>query len=134
MGNRTGVNLRDTNDIEYIVDNLTNRYESVDGNSLEYDAAGNLTKDKDGYEYEYDYENRIVKITKGGNDIAEFSYDCLGRRIEKKDCVTAANTRRYYYSYKWQVLNEYDGSDIYKAIYVYSNYIDDFRIQYYVAF
>ena len=41
--------------------------------------------DKDGYEYEYDYENRIVKITKDGNDVAGFAYDALGRRIEKKD-------------------------------------------------
>ena len=43
-------------------------------------GAGNLTTDKDGYQYEYDYENRIVRITKDGNDIAEFAYDALGRR------------------------------------------------------
>jgi len=51
--------------------------------ALTYDSAGNLTADKDGYEYQYDYENRIVKITKDDNDIAEFAYDALGRRIEK---------------------------------------------------
>ena len=33
-----------------------------------YDAAGNLTKDNDGYECQYDYENRIVRITKDGNN------------------------------------------------------------------
>jgi hypothetical protein len=31
-------------------------------------------------EYEYDHENRIVKITKDSNDIAEFAYDALGTR------------------------------------------------------
>ena len=52
------------------------------GNSLTYDAAGNVTTDKNGYEYEYDYENRIVKIVKDSNDIAEYAYDALGRRIK----------------------------------------------------
>ncbi|MHC4155973.1 MAG: hypothetical protein ACYST6_13755 [Planctomycetota bacterium] len=63
------------------MDNLTSRYNSVGDANLSYDNAGNLTTDKDGYEYQYDYENRIVKITKDGNDIAEFPYDALGRRI-----------------------------------------------------
>jgi len=31
---------------------------------------------------EYDYESCIVKITKDSNDIAEFAYDALGRRIQ----------------------------------------------------
>ena len=30
----------------------------------------------------YDYENRIVKIVKDSNDIAEYAYDALGRRIK----------------------------------------------------
>jgi len=53
--------------------------------------AGNLTRDKDGYKYKYDYENRIVKISKDVNGVdvgvAEFAYDALGRRIEKKDLI-----------------------------------------------
>jgi len=53
-----------------------------------YKVAGNLTADKDGYEYQYDYENRIVKITKDGSAIAEFAYDALGRRIEKRILLT----------------------------------------------
>jgi YD repeat-containing protein len=83
LGNRTKVNVRDGNDVNYVVDDLTNRYNTVGDANLSYDSAGNLTADKDGYEYQYDYENRIVKITKDANDIAEFSYDALGRRIEK---------------------------------------------------
>lgn len=61
--------------------------------------------------------------------MAEYSYDAMGRRVEKKDCVNAANTRRYYYSNNWQVLNEYDGSDNYKAVYVYGNYIDEVLVR-----
>ena len=66
---------------------------SIDSNTLEYDAAGNLTKDANSYEFEYDYENRVVKVTKDANDIAEFAYDCLGRRIRKIDSVDSNNTR-----------------------------------------
>jgi len=44
-----------------------------------------------------------VKITKDSNDIAEFAYDALGRRIKKRDCV--ADTKNvYYYNDNWQVL------------------------------
>jgi len=93
---------------------------------LSYDAAGSLTKGHRGYEYEYDYENRIVKITKDPNDtvVAEYAYDALGRRIEKKD-VDANETTRYYYNYNWQVLAEYDGSDTLQRIFIYGNYIDE---------
>jgi len=64
----------------------------------ENDAVGNLTKDANGYNYQYDYENRIVKITKDGNDIAQFAYDALGRRIRKTDSQDPNNTRFYYVS------------------------------------
>jgi uncharacterized protein RhaS with RHS repeats len=87
------------NDITYTIDDLTNRYTSVAEANLTYDAAGSLTKDKDGYEYEYDYENRIVKITKGTQTKAEFAYDALASGIEKKDLIDPNNTTRYYHNY-----------------------------------
>jgi len=66
--------------------NLTNRYASVGESGLEYDAAGNLTKDRLGYGYSYDYENRIAEINDvNGTVVAEFAYDALGRRIRKID-------------------------------------------------
>jgi len=46
LGNRESVNARDGNDITYDVNKLTNRYASVGESGLEYDAAGNLTKDR----------------------------------------------------------------------------------------
>ncbi len=94
---------------------------------LRYDEAGNLVYDRQGYAYKYDYENRLTKIQQDGSDIVEYTYDALGRRIEKKDHVTSANTRRYFYSKDWQVLNEYDGSatPIFKGTYLYGNYVDE---------
>src|SRR4030042_3016057 len=102
-------------EITYAVDNLTNRYTSVADANLTYNAAGSLTKDRQGCEYEYDYENRIVKITKAGQTKAQFAYDALGRRIEKKDLVDPNNIKRYYYNYNWQALCQYDGNGAIKG-------------------
>jgi len=124
LGNRTNVNLRSGSDESYSVDNLTNRYNSVGGNSLDYDDAGNLTQDPNGYEYEYDYENRLIEITKGETTIAEYEYDALGRRIEKTDSV-ANETTRYYYDNDWRVLAEYDDNDTQLRDFIYGNYIDE---------
>jgi RHS repeat-associated protein len=119
--------MRDGNNIDYVIDSLTNRYDSVGGSTLTYDAAGNLTKDKNGYTYRYDYENRVIKLKKSNDTItvAEFNYDALGRRIEKKDNITAANTRCYYYNYNWQILSEYNTGGTHQRSYVYGNYIDE---------
>ena len=96
------------------------------GPRTQNDAAGNLTTDRQGYTYEYDYENRITKILKAGPvTVAEYSYDALGRRVEKKDSVTSTNTRRYYYDKDWRVLDEYDGSGTLKRRYMCGNYIDE---------
>ena len=68
--------------VNFVVDDDTNRYTSIGGNSIGHDDAGNLTTDKDGYTYEYDYENRIAKIQdSASNDVAEYACDALGRRI-----------------------------------------------------
>ncbi len=40
LGNRSNVNLRDTTDVNYVIDNLTNRYTSIDSNAPQYDNAG----------------------------------------------------------------------------------------------
>ncbi|MGD0077764.1 MAG: hypothetical protein ABSB91_03945 [Sedimentisphaerales bacterium] len=77
--------MRDGSNVAYSVNNTNNRYNTVGGNSLSYDAAGNLITDKDGFTYHYDYENRIVKIRKSNDavDVATYDYDALGRRIQK---------------------------------------------------
>ena len=140
-GNRTGnQTLRGGSQEWYALDGTnTNRYASIvsggQTNVLNYDDAGNLKTDRNGYSYDYDYENRISSIfldanlngvfESGDTPIVEYTYDALNRRIKKEDLVTSANTRLYYYSDKWQVLKEYDGSGNSKAMYVYGNYIDE---------
>ena len=111
----------------YVRDVNTNRYYSVAGANLSYDAAGNLTTDANGYNYQYDYENHIVKITKDPNDtvVAEFTYDALGRRIRKTDSQDPNNTRLYYYNNNWQVLYEYTDSNTLYSAFMYGNYIDE---------
>ncbi len=44
LGNRDSVNGRDGNNVDYAIDNLTSRYDSVGGNTLRYDAGGNLIR------------------------------------------------------------------------------------------
>jgi RHS repeat-associated protein len=123
LGNRDLVNVRDGSNVDYVIDANTNRYTEIGGSNPEYDAAGNLIEDYNGYEYEYDYENRITKITKSGATKAEFIYDALGRRIYKYDQVADEPTF-YYYNDKWQVLCEYDFSAL-QRWYAYGNYIDE---------
>jgi hypothetical protein len=66
LGNRDGnQTLRDdpgAHGMNFVVDDDTNRYTSIGGDSITHDDAGNVAADKDGYTYEYDYENRVVKI------------------------------------------------------------------------
>ena len=81
------MNLRDESVETYAVNYLKNRYDNDQGEDIvcAYDDAGNTTVDPKGYEYSYDYENRLIKITKGEDDIAEYTYDALGRRIQVYD-------------------------------------------------
>ena len=56
-------------------------------------------------------------------------HNAFGRRVETKNSLSSANTRRYYYNYNWQIyppsvwriLSDYDGSNNYKRSYVYGN-------------
>jgi len=60
-----------------------------------------------------------------GNDIAQFAYDTLGRRIRKTDSQDPNNTRLYYYNNNWQVLYEYTDSNSLYSMFMYGNYIDE---------
>ena len=99
----------------------TNRLYFSEKGDLSYDCVGNLVTDED----EYDYENRITKITMDVNDIAQFAYDALGRRIRKTDSKDANNTKLYYYNNNWQVLYEASDSGSVTKSLLYGNYIDE---------
>ena len=111
----------------YVVNNITNYYTSIDGNSIGYDDAGNMTADKDGYKYYYDYENRLVKVTKSSGPevtVAEYAYDALGRRIRKIDSI-GSETTLYYYNNNWQVVTEADSAGDTARYFVYGNFVDE---------
>jgi len=79
-----------------------------------HDAAGNMTtipqpnSPTDSYDCTWDAWNRLVQMHSGQTKIAEYAYDGLARRLTKTDIST---TRHYYYSDKWQVLEERTGSN-----------------------
>ena len=83
------------------------------------------------YSYFYDYENRLTKIQKPGEpdvDVAVYTYDALGRRIEVEDAVAGVTTRYYYDNDRvlletdWDDGNEIEADERY---YVFGNYIDE---------
>jgi YD repeat-containing protein len=75
-----------------------------------HDAAGNMTKlpqpatPTSSYDCRYDAWDRLVEVkVTGGAVVATYRYDGLKRRVTK---VAGGNTRHYYYSNRWQVLEE----------------------------
>jgi RHS repeat-associated protein len=75
-----------------------------------HDAAGNmLTAPRpldlgNSFDFKWDAWNRPVEVkNSGGSVVAGYGYDGANRRITK---VTGNDTRHYYYSDQWQVLEE----------------------------
>jgi RHS repeat-associated protein len=71
-----------------------------------YDLSGNLTQKVEGadtWAYEWNAEGQLKRVSLNGNGVARFSYDQLGRRVEK---VADGVTTRYLY----------DGEDIVREI------------------
>jgi RHS repeat-associated protein len=66
-------------------DPATNRIAPQAGELYDYDAVGNLTKDKGGNSFAYDGENRQTTYNGGAssNGGATYSYDGDGRRVKK---------------------------------------------------
>ncbi len=75
----------------------------------EYDANGNLKRDKYGFQYSYDYRDRLTKVQDASSGtIVEYGYDGLGRRIKK---VAGGKTTYYYYDAFGRVISEYEKPD-----------------------
>jgi YD repeat-containing protein len=74
-----------------------------------HDRAGNMTTipqpnaPTNSYTCTYDAWNRLVEVKAGGSTVATYRYDGQNRRTTK---TTGGNTRHFYYSEKWQVLEE----------------------------
>ena len=75
--------------------NAQNQVTQVGGNTLTYDADGNLTTDQNGNTYVYDAWGRLTSVTTGSDTIS-YTYDALGRRISQTDGNTGVITDLIY--------------------------------------
>ncbi len=65
-----------------------NRQTSYNGQALSYDANGNLTNDG-GRTYVWNAREQLAEIRQGGNVVASFSYDAMGRRTGRSEGGTS---------------------------------------------
>jgi RHS repeat-associated protein len=75
-----------------------------------YDAAGNLTQDSS-FKYIYDAWNRLAEVHNASDDmpVVSYSYDGLGRRIEKctyDSSIDLMADTQYFYDTSWRVVEE----------------------------
>ena len=75
-----------------------------------HDAAGNMTLTPrplslaNSFDLKWDAWNRLVEVKNtGGSVVATYRYDGANRRVTK---ASGGNTRHYYYSDQWQILEE----------------------------
>ena len=90
--------------------NRANELTEIDGSSatVAEDAAGNMVKVPQvgdwstANELVWDAWNRLVEVKAGSTTVATYRYDGNTRRTTK----TTADTRHYYYSDQWQIMEE----------------------------
>ena len=122
VGNRTQMTVGGGDPIDYIV-NALNQYTAIEGVQRDHDDNGNLTDDGESRKFYFDYKDRLVKVTdreEPPNIIAEYAYDCFGRRISKT--VDSVTTKFYYEGAS--VIQEREGGAI-TAEYVYGAGVDE---------
>ena len=103
--------------------NAVNEQTARGGTALTWSRTGNLTEDDAGYDYAYDRDNMLTRVEDASNNLVEqYTYDALGRRIVAGD---GTNDKRFYYSIRFQILEQTDGSDVVQKAFVWGNYIDE---------
>ncbi len=122
LGNRVSSQLSTT----YKYDSLTNQLLEDDTFTYSYDANGNLqTKTNKSNNqtttYTYDADNQLIKITFPNSSFVTYSYDGLGRRIEKN--VSGVMTRYVYDG--GDILMEYNSVNQLTAYYIHGPGIDE---------
>ena len=107
--------------VTYAAD-VVNQYTTIGGVTRGHDNNGNL-KDDGTHLFGYDFENRLVEVKLKSTSalVATYTYDALGRRVEK--VVAAGSTTRFLLD-GVQVVEEYDGSGAWQARYLYEDGID----------
>jgi RHS repeat-associated protein len=87
-----------------------NRLVAANGASFGYDANGNLASKTDAsgsWTYSWDYESRLKQVSLSGGVTVNYSYDALGRRIQRLS--TTSGTTKFVYDGA-DVLRDLDGN------------------------
>jgi RHS repeat-associated protein len=75
-----------------------NRLVTANSSSFGYDTNGNLTSKTDSsgnWTYTWDYENRLKQATLSGGVTVTYSYDALGRRVERTSSASGTTKSVY---------------------------------------
>jgi RHS repeat-associated protein len=102
VGNRTASHQSSTYSYQPF-----NKVVAIGSNSYSYDANGNLTQKIDSsgtWAYSWDYENRLKQVTRPDSTTVSYTYDALGRRIQRSK--SAGGSTNFIY----------DGSDVIRDI------------------
>jgi RHS repeat-associated protein len=87
-----------------------------DPHKIPIDPNGNLTSKTEGtdsWTYTWNAENQLVKVEKNGAEVARFSYDAVGRRVES---AAAGVTTSYAYD-SYDIVREVRGGTTLKYVY-----------------
>ncbi len=115
VGNRRSRELNGTS-TSYQTNNL-NAYTQAGSTPWQYDGDGNLTNNGT-FSFAYDDRNKLESVD-GGEDLASYQYDPLGRRIRKQ---VGQEVTEFYYDGQ-RVIEEHNSGMI--SSYVYGTWIDD---------
>lgn len=102
-----------------------NRLVSANGTTFGYDPNGNQTSKSNAsgsWAYVWDYENRLKQASLSGGVSVTYSYDALGRRIQRTSSVSG--TERFVYDGA-DVVRDLDGSNATVADYLNALGIDN---------
>ncbi len=106
---------------------LTWAYDSIAGEALQHDSAGNRTGDR-WFTYIYDGFDRLIEVKRNDNSqtFLRFGYDAYDRRIRKEFTNTKSQlvTTRYLYD-RDEVVEERTGLGSLVAQYVQGDMLDD---------
>jgi len=122
IGNRDWTQVGANPVVDYTFNEL-NQYTSVGSIQKEHDNNGNLTEDGMAWKLYYDYKDRLVKVVDRVTleSVAEYWYDCFGRRYEK---LVSGQTTQYYYEGA-SVIEERDGLGGTSRQFVYGAGVDE---------
>ncbi len=116
-GNRVAI-TEDGAAISYSVDPNSNRITAMGDTTFGYDATGNTiskTTPEANWVYAYNQNGRLTSVTKDGTQIASYSYNALGQRVQK---TTEQGTTTQLFNSSAQLLVEESATTTKEYIYL----------------